>query len=72
MYFDEQQNSWAMYKPYSEKLAEKIDEQVEKYISQAYTRAKELIKEHKDIMHKLADRLLEKEYMTKEEFAEIL
>jgi len=72
MYFDEEQNSWTMYKPYSEKLAEKIDEQVEKYIKEAYERAKAIIREHKDIMHKLADRLLEKEYMTKEEFAEIL
>jgi len=29
MYFDESQNSWQMYKPFSEKLNEKIDEQVE-------------------------------------------
>ena len=72
MYFDEQEGSWQMYKPYSEKLSEKIDEQVEKYISQAYERAKQIIIEHKDIMHKLADRLLEKEYMSKEEFAEIV
>ena len=72
MYFDEEQNSWQMYKPYSEKLAEKIDEQVEKYITQAFERAKEIISSHKDIMHKLADRLLEKEYMSKEEFAEII
>lgn len=72
MYFDEQEWSWQMYKPYSEKLSEKIDEQVEKYIYQAYKKAKEIISEHKDIMHKLADRLLEKEYMSKEEFAEII
>ena len=72
MYFDEEQNSWNMYKPYSEKLAEKIDEQVEKYIKQAYEKAKTIIEENKSIMHKLAERLLEKEYMSKEEFAEIL
>ncbi len=72
MYFDESQNEWQMYKPYSEKLAEKIDEQVEKYITQAFERAKEIISSHKEIIHKLADRLLEKEYMSKEEFAEII
>jgi len=72
MYFDEQEWSWQMYKPYSEKLSEKIDEQVEKYISKSFKKAKEIILEHKDIMHKLADRLLEKEYMSKEEFVEII
>ena len=72
MYFDEEENSWKMYKPYSEKLAEKIDEQVSKIISWAYERAKKIISDNKDIMHKLAEKLLEKEYMSKEEFAEIL
>ena len=72
MYFDEEQGSWQMYKPFSEKLNEKIDEQVEKIISNAYSRAKEIISSNKDIMHKLAKKLLEKEYMSKEEFAEII
>jgi len=72
MYFDEAQNSWQMYKPFSEKLNEKIDEQVEQIISNAYKKAKEMILSHKDIMHKLAEKLLEKEYMSKEEFAEII
>ena len=72
MYFDEEENSWKMYKPYSEKLSEKIDEQVSKIISWAYERAKKIISDHKEIMHKLAEKLLEKEYMSKEEFAKIL
>jgi len=72
MYFDESQNSWQMYKPFSEKLNEKIDEQVEWIISNAYKKAKEVILSNKDIMHKLAEKLLEKEYMSKEEFAEII
>lgn len=72
MYFDEEQNSWQMYKPFSEKLAEKIDEQVEKIISSSYERSKKIIIEHKDVLHKLADKLLEKEYMSKEEFSEII
>jgi len=72
MYFDEEQNSWQMYRPFSEKLSERIDEQVEKIISIAYERSKKLIIKHKNIIHKLADRLLEKEYMSKEEFIDIL
>jgi len=72
MYFDENQGSWQMYKPFSEKLNEKIDEQVEIIINLAYKRAKELIIANKDIIHKLADKLLEKEYMSKEEFTEII
>ena len=72
MYFDEEQNSWQMYKQFSEKLSEKIDDQVEKIISNAYKRSRKIILENKDVLHKLADKLLEKEYMSKEEFAEIL
>jgi len=72
MYFDEEQNSWQMYKPFSEKLSEKIDDQVEKIISNAYKKSRKIILENKDVLHKLADKLLEKEYMSKEEFAEIL
>jgi len=72
MYFDESQNSRQMYKPFSEKLNEKIDEQVEQFISNAYKKAKEIILSNKDIMHKLSEKLLEKEYMSKEEFAKII
>ena len=72
MYFDEGQGEWQMYKPFSEKLNEKIDEQVEELISTAYAKAKEMILSNKDIMHKLAKKLLEKEYMSKEEFAKII
>ena len=72
MYFDEEENSWKMYKPFSEKLSEKIDEEVEKIIKWAYERAKKIISDYKDVIHKLAEKLLEKEYMTKEEFAEIV
>ena len=72
MYFDEGQWEWQMYKPFSEKLNEKIDEQVEELISTAYAKAKEMILSNKDIMHKLAKKLLEKEYMSKEEFAKII
>ena len=55
-----------------EKLSKKIDDQVEKIISNAYKRSRKIILENKDVLHKLADKLLEKEYMSKEEFAEIL
>ncbi len=72
MYFDETENTWQPYKPFSEKLSEKIDKEVEKIITNAYERAKKIITDNKEIIHKLAEKLLEKEYMTKEEFTEIL
>ena len=72
MYFDDEENTWKMYKPFSEKLSEKIDNEVEKIINWAYERAKKIISDYKDIINKLAKKLLEKEYMTKEEFAEIV
>ncbi len=72
MYFDDEENTWKAYKPFSEKLSERIDEEVEKIIKRAYERAKNIIKDNQEIMHKLAEKLLEKEYMSKEEFSQIV
>lgn len=72
MYFDEEQNERKAYKPFSEKLSERIDEEVEKIIKNAYQRAIEIIEKYKDKIHKLAEKLLEKEYMSKEEFTQIV
>jgi AFG3 family protein len=58
-------------KPYSEKTAEIIDEEVKKLIDLAYQRTKELLNQHKDQLHRLANRLLEKEVIFKEDLEEI-
>ena len=46
---------------YSEETARHIDAEVAGLIDEAYDRAKMVLKEHIDILHKLADLLLEKE-----------
>ncbi|HEX6982073.1 MAG TPA: ATP-dependent zinc metalloprotease FtsH [Balneolaceae bacterium] len=46
---------------YSESTAQQIDEEVQRILSEAFQRALSTIKEHRDVLDKLADRLLEKE-----------
>lgn len=58
-------------KPYSEKTAEAIDAEVKKLIDDAYERAKMILKEHKEGLKKLAEKLLEKEVIYKEDLLEI-
>lgn len=60
------------YKPYSEKTAELIDSKVKNIIDNAYLESKSILLAHKDLMDKMADLLFEKEYLTKEEFEEIM
>ncbi len=48
-------------KPYSEKTAEKIDQQISKIIEEQYQRALSLLKDNSDKLNQLADKLLEKE-----------
>jgi len=58
-------------KPYSEKTAEIIDQEVKKMIDLAYERTKELLKNNKESLSRLATRLLEKEVIYKEDLEEI-
>jgi cell division protease FtsH len=58
-------------KPYSEKTAEIIDEEVKKLVDLAYKRTKELLTQHKDQLDRLAKRLLEKEVIFKEDLEDI-
>ena len=59
-------------KNYSEKMAEEIDEQVSKFIKNAYNEAEKVLKEKKDVLDKLSAILLEKETIEQEEFNEIV
>ncbi|MBS1765012.1 MAG: ATP-dependent zinc metalloprotease FtsH [Bacteroidetes bacterium] len=71
-YYDSSgQQDYNFNKPYSEKTAEIIDEEVKKLIDAAYKRTKELLRENKDKLDKLAKRLLEKEVIFKEDLEEI-
>jgi ATP-dependent metalloprotease FtsH len=62
---------YAFTKPYSEKRAETIDEEVSKLIETAYVKTKEILSEHKGQLDILALRLLEKEVLFKEDLEEI-
>ena len=68
MFFDKSKEEYVPYKPYSEKTAEKIDEKIKEYMNNCYTKAKEIITKNKKLMDTMCDILLDKEYLTKEEF----
>lgn len=55
------QQEYAFSKPYSEKTAEIIDEEVSKLIENAYIRTKEILTAHKKDLDRLANLLLERE-----------
>jgi AFG3 family protein len=65
------QSEYAFNRPYSEKTAELIDNEVKKLIENAYIKTKELLMEHKDKLSKLAEKLLEKEVIFKEDLLDI-
>ena len=54
---------------FSEEVRATIDEEVKKIIDDCYAKAKNILLEHMDILHKAADLLLEKEKITGEEFS---
>ncbi len=58
----------AKNRPYSEKVAGEIDEEVKRIVAECYSEAEKIIKEHMDVLHKSAALLLEKEKITREEF----
>lgn len=65
------QNEYMLTKPYSEKMAELIDEEVKKTIDAAYQRTLNILKENREKLDKLAQQLLEKEVIFKEDLEAI-
>ena len=55
-------------KAYSESMAAVIDEEVNQIISEAHEKARTLIGEHMEVLHRCADLLMEKEKIGQEEF----
>lgn len=53
---------------YSENVAKIIDDEVKSMIDHCYSEAKRILTEYKDVLHKCADLLIEKERITREEF----
>ena len=71
-YYDSQgQNEYAMDKPYSEQTAETIDQEISKIIEKQYVRAIEMLENNREKLDQLANLLLEKEVIFKENVQEI-
>ncbi|WP_084016417.1 ATP-dependent zinc metalloprotease FtsH [Moheibacter sediminis] len=71
-YYDSSgQNEYGFSKPYSEETAKTIDSEVSKIIEGEYERAKELLRTNRDKLDLLAQKLLEKEVIFREDLVEI-
>lgn len=71
-YYDSQNgNDMGFTKPYSEETARVIDEEISKIIEAQYIRAKEILTENKEKLVELAELLLEKEVIFKENLEKI-
>lgn len=55
-------------KSHSELISGEIDREVKAIIDECYRKAKEIIKEHEDVLHKCAELLLQKEKINRAEF----
>ena len=72
-YYDSSgQSDYNFSKPYSEDTAQKIDKEISVLIEGQYDRALKLIKDNKDKLTTLAERLLEKEVLFKDDLLTIL
>jgi len=63
---------FATHKDYSEKTAQRIDEEVTHLVSESYEKAKKLLSDHIDILNRIASALLEKEVLNTTELDEII
>jgi len=70
-YYDSSGQDYYFTKPYSEATAKVIDEEVSKLIEKAYIRAKSILGKHKKQLMELAELLLDKEVIYKENLEKI-
>ncbi len=71
-YWDKQEDEYKFTRPYSEKTAELIDSKIQEYMSDCYKKSMDIIKKYKEVVQKLSVSLLEKEYLTREEFESLM
>ena len=62
----------SQHRDYSENTAKKIDDEINRLIGGAYEKATEVLKQNIDILHKLAENLLEKETVLGAELDELI
>ena len=72
VYFDESKSDYSLYKPYSETTAKIIDDKIKYYIFDCYEKSKKIIKDNKNLIEKMSKILLEKEYLTRDEFKDLM
>jgi len=70
-YYDSSGQNSSFNKPYSEQTARTIDEEVKALSEDAYAKALEVLEKHKDSLTKLAQELLTKEVIFKEDLEKI-
>lgn len=71
-YYDSSgQNEYGFSKPYSEETAKMIDKEVSNIIETQYERAKKILRENKDKLDELADKLIEKEVIFREDLVAV-
>jgi cell division protease FtsH len=70
--FYDAQGEYGYQKPYSEKTAELIDQEVRELVDQAYTRTKGLLLEHKQHTEALAQELLKKEVLFQSDLEQLI
>ena len=63
--------SMAQTRPYSEKTAAEIDEEIRRIIDEAYDRCREILEQYRPQLVEVAEYLLQHETMTAEEFRRI-
>lgn len=66
------QNEFTFSKPYSEKTAQIIDEEISKIINFQFFRAKKILIKNKDKLNILSDKLLEKEVLFRQDLENVL
>ncbi|UFX83459.1 ATP-dependent zinc metalloprotease FtsH [Candidatus Absconditicoccus praedator] len=71
-YKQREQQDMQVYRPYSEETTKKIDEKIFNIVNEAYEKAKKILQDNMDTIERLAKLLYEKEYISKEEFEEIM
>jgi cell division protease FtsH len=62
----------SLQKPYSDETGKLIDEEVRKLVAGAYDRAKQILSQNKEGLIKVAEKLLEKEIIFKQDLEAIL
>ncbi len=71
-YYDSSgQNEYSFSKPFSEQTAQVIDEEIHLMVEMAYNKAKELLSDNRDKLNQLAEILLQKEVIFREDLEKI-